>query len=400
MGGFTLANACRAAGFAAAAYRTPPRIERQRIGTCDITTFEGDVSAGDATPLVASRCSCFQLDNSCRRLAFIDDSQFGTQAEVWSTAENTVLSFRGTDVDNFSDLVTDIYFSQRQLGCEGIACLPEGSLVHSGFGRAYASARSAIVAVLQRAGVLASSGDSTLRAGSAPSLLLTGHSLGGALALLAARELGAALGPHLTIYTFGAPRVGDTRLAWETLRATAECDGPYRVVNYDDYLVPRFPRGTPANRIWDYVHAGATVVLPPADGGRDGVPAAVHIAPVGDALGCPLKEVNPQYRGFVPPWAFEWLRTNLPAFAAQEVRTVIRLLTRGGVSAHYMTSYDEALCRCMVTGAALQVHDQVEELSAHQDEAGRPLSTRVLEEPGGYLALLAATWGSPDPDSS
>ena len=83
--------------------------------------------------------------------------------------------------------------------------------------------------------------------------------------MLAARELGPALGDALEIYTFGSPRVGNTALAAELLRATACCSGPWRVVNYDDYLVPRFPRGTPANRVWDYVHAGATVLLPPPD---------------------------------------------------------------------------------------------------------------------------------------
>lgn len=196
------------------------------------------------------------------------------------------------------------------------------------------------------------------------------------------------------------------------MRATSACNGLFRVVNEDDLLVPRFPRGTPANRLWDYVHVGPTVMLPAAidgvatlrGGGNDAHAgrrdveeeeeeaggtagtqystggATVHVAPVGDARGCPLKEVNPRYRGFVPPWAFEWSRTNLPAFYAQEARTVWRLLTRGGVAAHYMTAYDAALCRCLAAGRVLRV----EEVSGAQG---------ALPDEPEYLDLLRATWG-------
>ena len=94
------------------------------------------------------------------------------------------------------------------------------------------------------------------------------------------------------------------------------------MVNFDDYLVPRFPRGT-ANRVWDYVHVGATVPLPPPDATK---PCSLLLAAVGDAEGCPLREVNPRYTGFR-------LRPDWPApisTVAQEARTVLRLLTRGG----------------------------------------------------------------------
>ena len=50
--------------------------------------------------------------------------------------------------------------------------------------------------------------------------------------------LARASGASLTIYTFGAPRVGNTALAYETLRECAHCAGPWRVVNGDDFLVP------------------------------------------------------------------------------------------------------------------------------------------------------------------
>src|SRR5205823_8259206 len=65
-------------------------------------------------------------------------------------------------------------------------------------------------------------------------LFLTGHSMGGALAVLTACRLAKAGRPPVATYTFGAPRVGDP----------AFCAGyalpTYRVVNRLD-LVPELP---------------------------------------------------------------------------------------------------------------------------------------------------------------
>ena len=65
-------------------------------------------------------------------------------------------------------------------------------------------------------------------------LFLTGHSMGGALAVLAGCRLAKAGRPPAAVYTYGAPRVGDL----------AFCAGyavpTYRVVNCLD-LVPRMP---------------------------------------------------------------------------------------------------------------------------------------------------------------
>lgn len=387
---FSLSTACRAAAFAAAAYQTPTT--RSRTETIDGSTVSFFESGEDSSlPTEESQCSCFAINDAAyMRFAFIDNVETDTQVEIWAgraDSAGTVVSFRGTEISSPRDVATDIFVKQEQLLCQevGLPCKLEvgASQVHAGFGRAYGSVRMALLDVLQRLQVLSSSAAAAagVRPGDAPRLLLTGHSLGGALALLAARELGAALRSGLEIYTFGAPRVGDTALAAEVLRATAQCSGPWRVVNFDDYLVPRFPRGTPANRVWDYVHVGATVLLPPPDATK---PCSLLLAAVGDAEGCPLREVNPRYTGFLPPPVFDWPGTNLLAFVAQEARTVLRLLTRGGVSAHFLVAYDAQLTRCRAEG-------------------GAPLQTRTVGEEvrvdgsapdGGYLELLRATYGA------
>ena len=381
--GFSLATACRAAAFSAAAYQTPAQSGlRESIGGSIVTFFDGRDASSAALPTLESRCSCFGIDDrSCRRYAFIDNAQTGTQVEAWTGAGGSVVSFRGTEISDPRDIATDIFVTQDQLECAdiGMPCMLGSSQVHSGFGRAYGSVRVAVREVLQRMRVI-SMADAGVQPGDAPQLLLTGHSLGGALALLAARELGAALGGKLDLYTFGSPRVGDTALAAEILRATARCSGPWRVVNNDDYLVPRFPRGTPANRLWDYVHVGATVLLPPPH--NPTVPPALLVAAIGDAPGCPLREVNPRYSGFLPPPIFDWPGTQLLAFAAQEARVVVRLLTRGGVSAHFMVAYDAELSRCRAAGDQLQLKTAGE---AERVDSSAP--------DGGYLDLLRATWG-------
>ncbi len=82
----------------------------------------------------------------------------------------------------------------------------------------------------------------------APDAFFTGHSLGGALATLA-----AALRPPLATYTFGAPKVGDRTFA------AALPNGVHRVVNGRD-LVPELP---PSPR-GGYVHGGEPHHLGPA----------------------------------------------------------------------------------------------------------------------------------------
>jgi predicted lipase len=80
------------------------------------------------------------------------------------------------------------------------------------------------------------------------SIILTGHSMGGALATLAAMDLaGIAIQRRINLITYGAPRVGDAQFA-EVLVQNV----PYirRVIEEND-LVPHFP-----GRRLGYVHAG------------------------------------------------------------------------------------------------------------------------------------------------
>lgn len=117
--------------------------------------------------------------------------------------------FRGTESGSYDDLVTDLLTIPTRW--------PGPSQVHAGFAAGY---RSVAAQMPWRRGV------------AAQEWVLTGHSLGGALATLAASE---RPGPAARLVTFGAPRVGDQ--AFVSLLAGCEIE---RYVNCCD-LVPRVP---------------------------------------------------------------------------------------------------------------------------------------------------------------
>ena len=145
-----------------------------------------------------------------------------TQGYVAGNDEVLIVAFRGTEIRprpgtlNFgnivADLMTDVEFWLVESGRRG--------KVHRGFKRG-----------LEEVWELQGLYDyiRTQHTGNR-SLWFTGHSLGGALATLAAQWYG----PGCTLYTFGSPRVGDLEFV-ESLAVSA-----YRFVNHRD-VVTRVP---------------------------------------------------------------------------------------------------------------------------------------------------------------
>lgn len=124
-----------------------------------------------------------------------------------------VIVFRGTD--NFSDLQTDLNVFRF------------GSSVHPGF-------RGALEIVWKE--VVRNLKDIQQLYGKLP-LHLTGHSLGGALALLAAKRFkDENLATAVSVVNIGCPRVGNRKLGKEI----AESAAIHRIVHASD-VVPRLP---------------------------------------------------------------------------------------------------------------------------------------------------------------
>lgn len=170
-------------------------------------------------------------------------SRAGTQCFVAAEDRFAIVAFRGTeiwkrgtpfDADRIiADLKTDVDVRRSPWDREGT--------VHSGFKAALDDVWGDLqpeIAQLQAKGMR---------------IWITGHSLGGALATLAADRLGSAQG----VYTFGAPRVGD-----EQFRAGFECP-LFRVVDGHDFIAGVPPRSP-------YRHVGTLVRIDPYARDRDG----------------------------------------------------------------------------------------------------------------------------------
>lgn len=118
--------------------------------------------------------------------------------------------------------------------------------VHKGFYQVYGAFRSALMEEIRAV-------YRTLESGSGTRLLITGHSLGGALATLTTYEIGVRFGDRFNVimHNFASPRVsGNT---WRDNFHKTITDG-YRFVNTKD-LVPDVPPAAGPDW-WSYHHVG------------------------------------------------------------------------------------------------------------------------------------------------
>ncbi len=112
----------------------------------------------------------------------------GTQAILVANEKYVILAFRGTEATSMKDIKADAKAMQQ--ACES------GGKIHGGFQDAYEQVARDIETALA---------DEAL---TSKPLFITGHSLGGALATIAAKKI-THKGGNAGCYTFGAPRVGD-----------------------------------------------------------------------------------------------------------------------------------------------------------------------------------------------
>ena len=135
----------------------------------------------------------------------------------------------------------------------------ENSMVHRGFAAAYRSVGAEIL--------------SELLDKRAESVVIAGHSLGGALATLAVEVIADAGCDIAGVYTFGSPRVGNGAFARSYNEDMA--DVTFRIVNARD-PVPWLPFPLPV-RTGLYTHVGQRVYLT-HDGELEFEPILPHIA--------------------------------------------------------------------------------------------------------------------------
>ena len=170
--------------------------------------------------------------------------------------EYVVVAFRGTDPKDWKNWMTDLQATAARFDWlfQGAAEVGE---VHAGFGHAlfdaWAKIESALDNVMPK--VPAGSDPAKVANTTQRTLWVTGHSLGGGLAVL----MGAAFSMWTDqvkrqvngIYTFGQPRIGLYRFCGNYDHLLR--DRTFRFVNKKD-LVPRIPfRG------WDYADVGQMI---------------------------------------------------------------------------------------------------------------------------------------------
>lgn len=149
---------------------------------------------------------------------FFDGREAGedAQAYMWERADGRLyLCFRGTE--SRSDVLADIDVRRTRITC--------GVRVHTGFHRQFASLIGQIEAEL------------AARPTPPHAVVCCGHSLGGALATIAAAHLAASLPEGVRCYTFGCPRVGNRRFA----RLFGRLVPDHWRVNNDEDPVPMIP---------------------------------------------------------------------------------------------------------------------------------------------------------------
>jgi hypothetical protein len=177
-----------------------------------------------------------------------------TQAFLAERDDLGVLAFRGTEADDPTDLFTDGKFLQIPWFVDGA---PRGS-VHGGFARALGHVWSDVAESLN---------------GIAKPLVFTGHSLGAALATLAASSHRPA-----RLYTFGSPRVGDPDFVRGLEPVAHE-----RYVDCCD-IVTRVP---PEGSVPVYQHAGTLMYIDSA--------GAITATPPPDKVEADRRQASLQY---------------------------------------------------------------------------------------------------------
>lgn len=185
--------------------------------------YRKDASEGVKTPGQVSRNDFLARVGLSERKFFSGPTAQGALVETVGTGHGAfaVLVFRGT-TGRLSNWLTNLDMAS----CKW----PAGGNVHRGFRNILLGLWNTIAPVLEPV---------------EKPLYYTGHSLGGALATLAASLL-----PPQSVYTFGAPRIGDTRFAQSLAGVPI-----FNVVNPKD-IVAELP---PAGRRARFIHAGTIV---------------------------------------------------------------------------------------------------------------------------------------------
>lgn len=184
-----------------------------------LVQYASAVYLSDLTGLFTWTCSrCDGQIKDFEPIELIVDVKQCLQAFVGYSPDlnATVIAFRGTQERSIQNWVDDMYWKQLDVDYPGC----DGAKVHHGFYNAYHNTllRSGVLTAVQKAKEFY--GDIKV--------MVTGHSMGGAMAAFCGLDLRLSLGEkNVQVMTFGQPRIGNaafasyfTRLLPHTIRVT------------------------------------------------------------------------------------------------------------------------------------------------------------------------------------
>ncbi|KAH6955546.1 hypothetical protein HG530_008693 [Fusarium avenaceum] len=178
-----------------------------------------DTAAGAKITCSNNGCPTIQSNGVTVVASFIGSKTgIGGYVATDSARKEIVVSFRGSS--NIRNWLTNLDFDQDDCS------LTSGCGVHSGFQNAWTEISGQATAAVAKA----------LKANPSFKVISTGHSLGGAVATLAAANLRVG-GTPVDIYTYGSPRVGNAQLS---AFISNQAGGEYRITHAKD-PVPRLP---------------------------------------------------------------------------------------------------------------------------------------------------------------
>lgn len=212
-----------------------------------LVEYASVVYVNDLDSLVAWNCSrCDGLTKDFKLVELIVDVQHCLQAYV-GLAEDLnaiVIAFRGTQENSIQNWMEDLYFKQLDLHYPGVT----GAMVHRGFYTAYhnTTLRSH---VLQAVMSIQNEIDGV-------KMMVTGHSMGGAMAAFCALDLTVNFGiKDIQAVTFGQPRIGNSIFA---TYYSALVPQTYRIT-HDHDMVPHLPPYYSFLPQWTYHHFGREI---------------------------------------------------------------------------------------------------------------------------------------------
>lgn len=177
------------------------------------------------------------------------------KAYVLSDPENLIICFRGSGSDELPETLINAVKDARFLNKDRLSfisdAVPRGNeyrkiKVHKGFYQEYCNYRKRLLAIVNKA------------KHKNKNIYITGHSLGGALAMLFSFEVAVNLKRKVYGYYYGAPRVGGK----DFMKAfNREIPHSYRIVLQKD-PIPKIPFSIKLLKIGiEYYHAGKLLQL-------------------------------------------------------------------------------------------------------------------------------------------